>query len=410
MGKISISIPYRNDRVSAFLSGLFLAVMGFAGTVSMIPSLPGMRWSIWLVMVWYVFCTLAMFLFGVKNVLEALMLVHFAPEGIAVTLLGRHLRRYPVEKICHAYHWRSANINWIGISCVSREELISQRERKLRRRVFNRSSLDYKMTCSDWQAWFLKDQLRAERWKGKLLPLREDFLWMEFTPERKAILRTLYPQIGWAKTGNPVIAARREWEDKNECVFCRGLCRESGKLGIFLLCAVFVVPFVVAVFFLPWDPVLLMTSGALGALFMIVWFFERWEYDQVWLMPDGIRITRGKRELEFLPKEKIHTVLCAEYRVKSNVTRYLAVSTLTEEELAERVARKCRSRESRQMLWALGQLPQSSRLILAWNTRKWMAVGFYRVPNAQSFAYTPDRERILRQCYPDAVWIDLDYS
>lgn len=411
--KPSLSIPYHQHRWMTGPAGLLMAVGGLWILLLFPESFQGESfWTILLLLGFPLLCVVGMTLFGMKMALEALLMVHFVPEGIAVTLFGKTLRLYPVEDLRLCCVSRTPNFHWIGISMLDLEQLARRREQRLRKSWMYKSSVDYKMTSPGWVAAFSRDQIRGESRKAMVAPLGKKCFWIEYTPERRGFLRAMYPGLPWF-TAEQTQQRPSPWTDRNEYVFCRGLCNPGGKLGLTFVCAIFSVPFWLIALVIPKGagndvPLILMAAVGMTALFGILWQIGKKDYDEFWAYPDRLRITRGKRELEVIPAEEVRTVFRGRVYHKTALQEYLAVSRLTERELAEKIVGKCRSREEKLLLKACRQLPDSDRLIVAWYAGRWMSAGVFNLPFSQKLALTARREQILRQRYPNAVWIDLE--
>lgn len=412
--KTSLSIPYHQHRWMTGPTGLLMAAGGLWILLLFPGSFEGESpWGFFLILWFPLLCVAGMVLFGLKMALEALLMVHFVPEGIAVTVFGKHLRLYPSESFALCCRSRSSSFHWIAVSDLDLEQLARRREQKLRKSWLYKSSVDYKMRRPGWKIAFARDQLRAEARKAMINPFGSAFFWMEFTPERRGFLRAMYPQLPWLTTEEDPNPPPVLWKDKHDYVFCRGLCNSGGKVGLAFLCLLFTVPFWVVALVMPKGPgsdfpLVLMACLGMTALFGILWQLGKGDYDEFWVYPDQLRITRGNKTLEAIPAEAVRTIFRGSCYRKGGREGHLAVSRLTESELALKIEEKCRSREARLLLRACRQLPDSDRLLIAWYASRWMSAGVFRVPWAQNFAQNQRREEVLRERYPNAVWVDLE--
>ena len=411
--KPSLSIPYLKHYWFLRLSGPPLALVGIWGFFFLLVEFWGTGVGFWLFAggPTVVFCA---FLggYGLKVTFESFLTVHLVPEGIAVTVFGKNLRLYPVEHIQTFYHRKSVNFHWIAVSCVSEEELVKRREETLRRGFFSKSGVDYKMTRPNWQAWFLRDQLKAEVRKALLNPLQEDFWWIEFAPERKGFLRGMYANVPWKNVKVESTYTPTPWKDENEDVFCRGLCKVTGRLGAKVLVLIFSLLPLAIVPFLPLDSIpvflaVLLGMGGISALFAALWMLSRGEYDELWCYPDRLIITRKNKELEVIPAEEVRTVLRGRFEQKGGSREFLAVSRFTEKELAEKILPRCRMPEQKRIAQACGQLPERDKLLLSWYSGRWAELSVYGVPGTVSLIHTPRREEVLKERYPGAKWVDI---
>lgn len=411
--KLSLSIPYQKHYWMMRLSGPPMAVIGIWAFFFFFVEFWGAGVGFWLIcgVPMVVFCAF-LGVYGLKITFESFLMVHLVPEGIALTFFGKPLRLYPAERIQVCYHRRGVNFNWIAVSCLSEAELIKLREEKLRRGRFSKSGVDYKMTRPHWVDWFLRDQMKAETRKALLNPFREDFLWMEFSPERKGFLRGMYPKLPWKKVKEDTTCTQFPWKDENEYVFCRGLCKASGRLGAKVLILTFAVLPIGAMALVPVDSLplfllLFLGMGGVSALFAVLWILGRPEYDELWCYPDRLRITRKNKELEVIPAEEVRTILRGRFEQKGDSREFLAVSRFMEGELAEKIMGKCRFPEQKQLAAACAQLPERDRLLLSWYSGRWAEMGIYGVPGTQSLMHTQRREEVLRERYPAAKWVDI---
>lgn len=411
--KPSLSIPYQKHYWLMRLSGPPMAALGLWSFFFFFIEFWDGGIGFWLVCgVPMVVFSAFMGVYGLKITFESFLMVHLVPEGIAVTFFGRNLRLYPVERIQCGYHRKGVNFNWIAVSCLSEEDLIRCREETLRAGFFSQSGVDYKMTRPNWQEWFLGDQLKAEVRKALLNPLREDFLWLEFSPERKGFLRGMYPDVPWKKCKENTTYTPMPWKDENEYVFCRGLCKTTGRLGAKVLILTFAVLPIAVLLLIPMDSlpaflVLLLGMGGISTLFAVLWVLARGEYDELWCYPDRLRITRKNKDLEVIPAEDVRTVLRGRFDQKGGSREFLAVSRFTEEELAEKVLPRCRFPEQKQIAQACAQLPERDRLLLSWYSGRWAELSIYGVPGTISLMHTPRREEVLKERYPGAKWVDI---
>lgn len=411
--KPSLSIPYLKHYWFLRLFGPWMAVLGIWAFFFFFVEFWDAGVGFWLVcgVPMVAFCAFLGF-YGLKLTFESFLVVHLVPEGIALTFFGKHLRLYPVERIQTCYHRKGVNFNWIAVSCLSEEELIGKREETLRSGFFSKSGVDYKMSRPNWREWFLRDQMKAETRKALLNPFREDFLWMEFSPERKGFLRGMYLGVPWKKVKEDTTCTPYAWKDENEYVFCRGLCKASGRLGAKVLILTFAVLPIGAMALVPLDSIpsfliLLLGMGGISALFTVLWILGRPEYDELWCYPDRLRITRKGKDLEVIPAEEVRTILRGSFEQKGGARAFLAVSRYTEGELAEKILPRCRLPEQKQIAHSCAQLPERDRLLLSWYSGRWAELSVYGVPGTISLIHTQRREEVLKERYPGAKWVDI---
>lgn len=141
--------------------------------------------------------------FGVLFVFAALLLIagciaklHFVPEGITVTFLGRTVRRVPAERIkllggMTQYH-RHRNSFWIAICDRTLEELAELGDKE------NPEFLRNKRTWIRWAENSAEKYLQRRiqsAWQG--FNADRHILWLEWDAERLKALRQMYPNAQW---------------------------------------------------------------------------------------------------------------------------------------------------------------------------------------------------------------------
>ena len=98
--KPSLSIPYQKHYWLMRLSGPPVAVLGIWSFFFFFVEFWDGGIGFWLVCgVPMVVFSAFMGVYGLKITFESFLMVHMVPEGIAVTVFGRNLRLYPVERI-----------------------------------------------------------------------------------------------------------------------------------------------------------------------------------------------------------------------------------------------------------------------------------------------------------------------
>lgn len=407
MKKFCVSLPYEvfPGRILELLIGLFLFGMGVTcgvvtfsdgGVISYLfltPAGIGMLWA------------------GIYFAVRGLMMVHFVPEGIALTLLGKTVRLYPREQIklfARTGGMMSMKPARIGICCHSREELVALHEQKLRRKRSSQRSVDTKMNRPGWQDCFFKDEIRRLEHRGILNPYGRECLWLPYVAEHQVLLNRLYPEISWELNKCYGKTVYYGWKDPDGCTFFRGRVKKDDYAVLVVVCCIIML-FPVVLLAFPEEQ-----YAALGfiPLYMALWLplmiQSRAEYDRIWLNPEGIKITRGKTELAYIPAEKFRTVFRGEYPVKGGLTHYLVISELDCSGLTEKIKEKYKkSKCSLRIIEGLLTVPGGAELVIARFFRRRMLPVTGMPLGIQMIVHTADRERMLRERYPDACWVDM---
>lgn len=138
--------------------------------------------------------TVVMFPLSIPYTAALFAQLHIVPEGIAVTLFGKTIRRIPAEDIRllagFRYRHKSSETNLIAVSTRSYEDLQERELRGTPELVRN--------AAGSWE----------EMWVGKYLSRRAGelfrewnllrwLLWLDWDPERIRVLRKTYPQAQW---------------------------------------------------------------------------------------------------------------------------------------------------------------------------------------------------------------------
>ena len=123
--------------------------------------------------------------------------LHLVPEGIAITVFGSTLRRFPREHIRFLggvhYSYKGTACQWICVCTRSMYELAEEQERKTAKMFRNaRSRPDW---AEDMAGKYLMRYVDSMR---RLFGfLQKDILLIEWSPERLDMLLEMYPGVPW---------------------------------------------------------------------------------------------------------------------------------------------------------------------------------------------------------------------
>ena len=137
--------------------------------------------------------------------------LHLVSEGIAITLFGKTLRRFPREKIRFLggvrYSRKSREYRWICVCDRSMEELAEEQARKTPKMFQN--SRTRPGWAEDMAGKYLICYVASMR-RQLGLP-RKDILLIEWSPERLRMIQDMYPGVPWTDlTDKKVLDAERK--------------------------------------------------------------------------------------------------------------------------------------------------------------------------------------------------------
>lgn len=372
---------------------------------------------------------LGLTLAGAAMLLTCQMRIHLVSEGVAVSLFGRTMRRYPAEAlglICQ-YDRRTTDgmvYRYLCICATDIPGLAAMREKKLRRSKFYRDGVDRRKARGDWELSFAMEQLRGMTRLSRILPARKWVLCLEDEPINAGFLKRFYPEIPWLDrrkehTRRPYTLAgsiRRKLDAEIPADFLRSCPDVVEAIGMQPL-LVTLIPMLVPVLagFL-----LLCVSEWLGIAVMalaLVWLFGTMVVlerrvggkERLSLTPEGIHVRPRGREAVLIPAQSLKTLWRFQMNAKGGPIRYLAVSARTEEELARmEEADMEKTRRGREELEAF-------RLCESWQTiaacrqiRRRMLLRFYGDRELLLIAHTDRREQWLRERYPHLEIHEID--
>ena len=359
---------------------------------------------------------------GVSSLIQAAGYLELAPEEVRVRLFGRKIFSIPAEKLAglyivctpvrYGYGWQ------IGLSDHSIPELTQLQEQRLAKGIFTRNELPFMKRNGDWQRKFAEDYLlrsakmqqlflRLQKNERHLLPPK-DILWLDWSEDLLALLRYMYPNVPVETV--PYKEAQRNRnnrKDKDPTRFCREY--ETGKSAaprwaLVTILAVFCLwPLAV----LPDDPenwlfalgYCVLMSAMMGPVLLKSWQ----DSDIFTLTQEGIFIERGKRK-EFFPASGIYAILS---RPKEYGRGDIRICLADRQTCVEQQILWLQKRKNRRLwLQAIRQLPDWEHwLMVGYCTRSRWNLGKKLAP-AQRILYTPQREQMLRQLFPDALWLE----
>ncbi|MBQ2854453.1 MAG: hypothetical protein IJE81_03165 [Oscillospiraceae bacterium] len=185
------SLPYAVDRGVRIGTIIVMSICTVASGLLFVWMIRPQIWYDWLICFLPVLLMLVLFS---SNVLELFAVLHIVPEGIAITLFGKTLRRFPAEQIrfLTAIPGNAANdrVNRIAVCDKTLEEL---------------TQLGYKTTPRfmriakpRWPGEFAESYLyhRSMTVPGEMNFMRK-ILWLDWAPERLQLLRQMYPDAQW---------------------------------------------------------------------------------------------------------------------------------------------------------------------------------------------------------------------
>ena len=372
---------------------------------------------------------LGLTLSGSAMLLTCWMRLHLVPEGVAVSVFGRTVRRYPTDTlalICR-YDWRTTDgmvYRYLCICAVDIPDLAAMREKKLRRSKFYRGGVDRRKARGDWELSFAMEQLRGMTRMSRFLPARKWVLCLEDEPVTVEFLKRFYPEIPWLNQRKEYArgpyslstSIRRKLNEETPEDFLRSCPDVTEAIGIQPLMVTLVPMLVlelVGIF-------LLYVSEWLGIAVMavaLIWLFGSLIVleqrvggkERLSLMIEGIHVRPKGRAAVLIPARSLKTLWRFQMNAKGGPICYLAVSARTEEELARMEETDMeKTRRGREEL-------QAFRLCEGWQTiaacrqiRRRMLLRFYGDRELLLIAHTEKREQWLRARYPHLEIHEID--
>lgn len=408
--KQEITVPYNDEQIGAAV-GVCLVIVIFCLLLGgiLLPLDEAAAWIFWVSAA--LMMLLAAFFFGYMS-----MMLHLTPEQITVTLFGKVLRSYRVADIklfCKLRFYQKVPLASICVSCYSMEELALLREEQLARGVFTRTELPFRKRAADWQRkfaheWLLYGNQRQQRLQAK-------YFFLSLSPEIEALLLHTYPNIPMECFEEKYTLAEPGWHDRDPLAHCVGYVSQGSKIPA-AVCAWIMLLLPCAVFGAFCFAQKLCLADILPALPLIVFwmtlwglilFFGRDEYALLRHAPQGLSLTRGKRT-QTIDRQEVRTIVSLKNCCGHSHTN-LFISTLDVETLARKAVNSAYLGKTEKMLaQACKELPGCESFAILRYCRKALLA---RLQNPQELILiyrTKDRERTLRERYPDAVWIEYD--
>ena len=179
------------------ITGLALA-MGVFLLMYLLPYLPGKlgdrNSSRYIALLW---TTPVIILFFLWELMQYFAMLHFVPEGIAITLGKRTVRQTAANRIVLLagvrYRHKSQTIDYIAVCGMTAGEMAELQALKTPKMLQN------SRTKANWLEEMAGKYLLRE--SGKLFGRSAgSILWIEWTVERYRMLRELYPEAQWLDT------------------------------------------------------------------------------------------------------------------------------------------------------------------------------------------------------------------
>lgn len=372
---------------------------------------------------------LGLTLAGAAMLLNCWMRLHLVPEGVAVSLFGRTLRRYPAEALGLFYRYERQSMDnmvyrYLCICATDIPGLAAMREKKLRRSKFYRDGVDRRKARGDWELSFAMEQLRGMTRLSRLLPARKWVLCLEDEPLTVEFLKRFYPEIPWLDrrkehTRRPYSLSagiRRKLDAETPADFLRSCPDVTEAIGLQPLLVTLVPMLVLALV----GALLLPVSEWLGIAVMasaLIWLFgsliilERrmGGTERLSLTPEGFHVRPKGREAVLIPAQSTKTLWRFQMNAKGGPIQYLAVSARTEEELARmEEADMEKTRRGREELEAFRLCENWHAIAAHRQIRRRMLLRGYGDRELLLIAHTENREQWLRERYPHLEIHEID--
>lgn len=344
------------------------------------------------------------------------MRVHFVPQGIAMTVLGKTVRQFPVEKIKYVYKviWLQRNFRvtqWV-LCPYSIQEIAALREAELKKGAFTKHEVHFRKRNPKWQEIFAEEYLLKHAKSVRKGKKGKDFLLLTGTPQTDAVIRLWYPQPSLVAEEKMDAFTQTTWKDPDPLHVSRGYAKQSAQNAAEVICLLFLMLPLGLFFFLPGTevlevllygvPLLLIWLGLFGFLLILA----RIEGEMFSFAADGITIGKKKR---MLPASQIHAIIKTKDTYGDMAATVLAILQVPPEKMLEDVCQKMeRTAHGRMCLSGWRQLPDWERRLLLDRCAKISCLYGLGHSQIQILRHTPQREETLRQLYPQVQWIEDD--
>ena len=342
---------------------------------------------------------------GIYLVRRAGTMVVLNREEVRLYRFGRLRLRIPADQLnLYSCGDTSRNRYCLCLSPYTLEKLASFREAEIEKSVLSRNELVFRKRSAKWQSIFAREYILRWTARGLRDPVKKSLIELDCTQEMESVLQRFFPMMPCRQLGT---LTPRVFQ-----TFCR---QEKERLGGWESdCSAWVLAIVLAAVLLPWLAVFPAIKWGLppwpvvGGTFLVVLFagFLLCPKNQVFRpTPEGIRLEGRKPRL--IPGENIRTIAKIDIAERYGFSYRLVLTELTVEELARRQTQYlCRSASGRRTMGLYAQIPNgaetlarrycSRRILWHGGTDQELLVA----------AYTPEREKLLRELYPHAQWLD----
>lgn len=348
---------------------------------------------------------------GGTGMMSVMRSVHLVPQGIAVTLWGKTLVRYPIESIGMFFAvqwWQKGWVRILGISVHTPDKLTQMREDQLRKGIFTRDELKFRKRVPNWQSIFRQEYLLKRAKLAWLMPWKRDILWLGLVPETVELLRHYYPNTPWEflRDQGDVLETIPSWKDREPTKFSRARNAapkaEKATIAGFVI---FMVPIVLLMILVDGTQMLGLLVVELGVIIGFLAYLGKGESDEIQLSPTGIRIMRGKREHAVMPADEIRTIIKCEG--DAAIGSFGGFSLIVSAADVKELIRRADTAEHNKGYTHEKEIPGwEQRALFRFCTQ---LRGRTRDNNrdCQRMSWNPQREQTLRELYPKAQWIDV---
>ena len=344
------------------------------------------------------------------------MRVHFVPQGIAMTVLGRTVRQFPVEKIKYVYKviWLQRNfrvMQWV-LCPYSIEEIAALREAELKKGAFTKHEVHFRKRNPKWQEIFAEEYLLRYVKSVRKGSKRKEFLLLPGSPQTDAVIRLWYPQLSLVAKEKMDTLTQTTWKDPDPLHVSRGYVKQRSQNAAEVICLLFLMLPLGIFFFLPGTealevllygvPLLLIWLGMFGFLLILA----RKEGEIFCFAADGITIGNKKK---MLPASQIHAIVKTKDAYSNTAATVLAILQVPPEKILEDACKKMeRTAHGRMCLSGWRQIPDWERRLLLDHCAQISSLYGLGQDQMQVLRHTPQREETLRQLYPQVRWIEYE--
>ncbi len=302
--------------------------------------------------------------------------------------------------------------DYVVISALDMAQIARLREKQLKKDWVAREELPFRKQAPGWQEAFAAEYVKRMAGAYGIFGVgKNGILLIQYIPMIQAALPVLIPgvEIKECKYGTSIYENRFEdTADKDSRNIIRGGLEQSTYMIVAALMMVWLLFLAILLSVLELTPVVWVIAGVVLLGLLCLYLFAGGECDVLHLSPQGVKVTRRKKEVAFIPADSVRTVVQMGSRYSMGIAgKAVLISDKTEEELAQLEAQRLRKTAfGTRQLEGIMQLPGWQRILALSGAERRSSSAFTVWCKEQFILYTPQRAETIKQLYPHAVWIE----